>query len=166
MISSLLRTERTKWIIIINISLFFLLLYDTAGCVFNIGFILLMCSISLIISLKLLSALTIISMSEASIMCPEFYSLWQSMDDSLFLPLWSLLRRASMRSVLPMYISLHVWHFILYTTNDCSFDSFMLSLKGNFFPVSFEALKATVKSICSKLSLTSLVSLGAKFSAL
>jgi len=89
-------------VFICDINMFFLLLYGIASCVFNIGFILLICDISLIISLKLLSALSIISMSEASIMCPGFSSLWQRMADSLFLPLCSLIRRASMRSVLPM----------------------------------------------------------------
>ncbi len=47
----------------INISLLFLFLQAAACCVFNIGFTLLICNISFNINLKLLSAISIISIT-------------------------------------------------------------------------------------------------------
>jgi len=143
----------------INMSLFFLLLYDTACCVFSIGFILFMCNTSLIISLTLLSALSNISMSEASIMCPGFSSLWQRMADSLFLPFCSL------RYDVPVCVRFWQCRFrYMFGILFCiPLTIVLLSLKGNFFPISFGVLKATLKSICLKFSSTSLVGLVAKF---
>jgi hypothetical protein len=94
-----------------------------------------MCSSSLNLILKLLVALSSISMLSGSNTCVGCSCKCVWIAESFLGFRCSLILCDRILSVLPMYVCLHVSQVSLYTTNDCACFSLMLSLKENSFPV-------------------------------
>ena len=140
----------------LNISLLCFLLYAAACWLFSSGLCVMMCSSSLSLILKLLVALSSISMLSGSNTCVGCSCKCVWIAESFLGFRCSLILCDRILSVLPMYVCLHVSQVSLYT-NDCACFSLMLSLKGNSFPISLGALNATLSSTWLNVSLTNLV---------
>ena len=143
----------------LNISLLCFLLYAAACWLLSSGLCVMMWSSSLSLILKLLVALSSISMFSGSNTCVGFSCKCVWIAESFLGFRCSLILCARILSVLPMYVCLHV-------SNDCACFSLMLSLKGNSFPISLGALNSTLSSTWLKVSLTSLVNRSAYASSL
>ncbi len=141
----------------LNISLLCFLLYAAACWLLSSGLCVMMWSSSLSLILKLLVALSSISMLSGSNTCVGFSCKCVWIDESFLGFRCSLILCAEILSVLPMYVCLHVSQVSPYTTNDCACFSLMLSFKGNSFPISLGALNATLSSTWLKVSFTNLV---------